>query len=49
MMLVLKTEFITLSVTRPEVPATPEEVRTVMKQVSERLGAPASQRSVTAP
>jgi hypothetical protein len=49
MMLVLRTEFITLSVTRPEVPATLEEVRTVMKQVHERWGAPASQRSVTAP
>jgi len=36
MMLILKAEFITLTVTRPEAPATMEEVRAVMKMVYER-------------
>ncbi len=48
-MLVLKQEFITLTVTRPDAPATMEEVRALMTQVYERLEAPASERSVTAP
>jgi hypothetical protein len=49
MMLVLKIEFITLTVTRPEAPATMEEVRAAMKAVYERLGASVPERSPTAP
>jgi hypothetical protein len=47
MMLVLKREFITLTVTRPDAPPTMEQVRAAMKQVYERLGATAG--SATAP
>jgi hypothetical protein len=49
MMLVLKTEFISLTVTRPEAPATKEEVGAAMKKVYERRGTPAPERGVTAP
>lgn len=47
MMLVLKAEFVALTVTRPEAPATMEEVRAALKRVYERLGAPTG--SATAP
>ena len=49
MMLILKAEFISLTVTRPATPATMEEVRAALKQVYERRAAPVPERSVTAP
>ncbi len=49
MMLVLESEFIALTVTRPSAPATVDEVREAMKKVYQRRGAPTPERSVTAP
>lgn len=46
MMLVFKTEFITLTVTRPDAPATMEEVRAALKAVHERR--PAASEAVAA-
>jgi len=47
MLLVLKAEFVTLTVTRPDAPATRAEVQAAMKKVYERRGVP--EPNVTAP